>query len=60
MAVFNYFKSWLRLRDHSDLQGKLEEFEITNKRLLDDNTKLKQEVFLVVIFIIYLCVNRSS
>lgn len=30
--------------DHSDLHGRIEELEITNKRLLEDNTKLKQHL----------------
>lgn len=37
-------------RDHSDLHGRIEELEITNKRLLEDNTKLKQHVSLWSIF----------
>ncbi|XP_057317485.1 inositol 1,4,5-triphosphate receptor associated 2-like isoform X1 [Hydractinia symbiolongicarpus] len=30
--------------DHSDLHGRIEELEITNKRLLEDNVKLKQHL----------------
>lgn len=42
----------LRIRDQSDVQVKMEELEITNRRLLEDNTKLKSHVCSKACFIL--------
>ena len=43
-SLINIIAMILYCRDNSDIHMRMEELEITNKRLIEDNTKLKKHV----------------